>query len=230
MAVMSESSSSFFSFSFFTRLSMARLAKPSFSPPCRWHIRLWTMLRQASLLLGGFTDMMLYDATGHKSKACYLWTHNVHSDQLILALDRYSDIEILIGKQTFLDVNLIRWGKYGGKDFLGKLGKFPEHLCIPGPVGAPGICDTGNCARKEGLSHLTHLFITNQNWVHYHMMEIWVDSIFQIWTTINTLHTLLLCIQLSLKNGLAKILTSLGYGKGKKQMYCFLVCQLTTFT
>lgn len=138
MAVMSESSSSFFSFSFFTRLSMARLAKPSFSPPCRWHIRLWTMLRQASLLLGGFTDMMLYDATGHKSKACYLWTHNVHSDQLILALNRYSDIEILIGKQTFLDVNLIRWGKYGGKDFLGKLGKFPEHAFVrPRTSGCP---------------------------------------------------------------------------------------------
>ena len=52
MAVMSESSSSFFSFSFFTRLSIALLAKLSLSPPCRWHIRLCTMLRQASLLLG----------------------------------------------------------------------------------------------------------------------------------------------------------------------------------
>ena len=62
-AVMSESSSSFFSFSFFTRLSMARLAKPSLSAPCRWHIRLWTMLRQASaLLLGGgpSTDMLTW--------------------------------------------------------------------------------------------------------------------------------------------------------------------------
>ncbi len=64
MAVMSESSSSFFSFSFFTRLSMARLAKPSFSAPCRWHIRLCTMLRQASaLLLGGgpSTDMLTWE-------------------------------------------------------------------------------------------------------------------------------------------------------------------------
>lgn len=52
MAVMSESSSSFFSFSFFTRLSMARLEKASLSPPCLWHIRLCTMLRHASLLVG----------------------------------------------------------------------------------------------------------------------------------------------------------------------------------
>ena len=59
IAVMRESNSSFFSFSFFTRLSMARLAKPSFSPPCRWHIRLCTMLRHASLLLGAFTDILL---------------------------------------------------------------------------------------------------------------------------------------------------------------------------
>lgn len=59
MAAMSESSSSFFSFSFLTRLSMALLAKLSFSPPCRWHIRLCTMLRQASLLLGAPRDMAL---------------------------------------------------------------------------------------------------------------------------------------------------------------------------
>lgn len=52
IAVMRESSSSFFSFSFFTRLSMARLANVSLSPPCLWHIRLCTMLRQASLLVG----------------------------------------------------------------------------------------------------------------------------------------------------------------------------------
>lgn len=60
-AVIRESSSSFFSFSFFTRLSMALLAKPSFSPPCRWHIRLCTMLRQASLLLGGCSATMLQE-------------------------------------------------------------------------------------------------------------------------------------------------------------------------
>lgn len=60
IAVMRESSSSFFSFSFFTRLSMARLAKLSLSPPCRWHIRLCTILRQASLLVGVFViDILL---------------------------------------------------------------------------------------------------------------------------------------------------------------------------
>ena len=52
MAVMSESSSSFFAFSFLTRLSMARLANVSLSPPCLWHMRLCTMLRHASLLVG----------------------------------------------------------------------------------------------------------------------------------------------------------------------------------
>lgn len=61
MAVMRESSSSFFSFSFLTRLSMARLAKLSLSPPCRWHMRLCTMLRHASLLVGVFViDILLY--------------------------------------------------------------------------------------------------------------------------------------------------------------------------
>ncbi len=59
IAVIRESSSSLFSLSFFTRLSMARLAKVSFSPPWRWHIRLWTMLKHASLLLGAFTDILL---------------------------------------------------------------------------------------------------------------------------------------------------------------------------
>lgn len=60
MAVIRESSSSFFSFSFLTRLSIARLAKLSLSPPCRWHIRLCTMLRQASLLVGVFViDILL---------------------------------------------------------------------------------------------------------------------------------------------------------------------------
>lgn len=54
IAVIKESSSSFFSFSFFTRLSIARLEKLSLSPPCRWHIKLCTMLRQASLLVGVF--------------------------------------------------------------------------------------------------------------------------------------------------------------------------------
>ena len=31
---------------------MARLEKLSDSPPWRWHIKLWTMLRQASALVG----------------------------------------------------------------------------------------------------------------------------------------------------------------------------------
>jgi len=39
-------------FSFLTRLSMARLEKLSLSPPWRWHIKLCTMLRQASALVG----------------------------------------------------------------------------------------------------------------------------------------------------------------------------------
>lgn len=63
MAVMRESSSSFFSFSFFTRLSMARFEKASLSPPCRWHIRLCTMLRQASLLVGVLViDILISDS------------------------------------------------------------------------------------------------------------------------------------------------------------------------
>lgn len=52
MAVMRLSSSSLFSFSFFTKLSMALFANDSDSPPCRWHMRLCTILRQASALVG----------------------------------------------------------------------------------------------------------------------------------------------------------------------------------
>ncbi len=73
MAVMRESSSSFFSFSFLTKLSMARLAKPSFSPPCRWHMRLCTILRQASLLLGGFTDILLLWQMGKQNSSINTW-------------------------------------------------------------------------------------------------------------------------------------------------------------
>jgi hypothetical protein len=40
IAVIKLSSSSRFSFNFFTKLSMARLAKLSLSPPCLWHIKL----------------------------------------------------------------------------------------------------------------------------------------------------------------------------------------------
>lgn len=54
MAVISESNSSRFSFSFLTNDSMARLANPSLSPPWRWHINEWTMLRQASADVGAF--------------------------------------------------------------------------------------------------------------------------------------------------------------------------------
>lgn len=54
IAVISESSSSLFSLSFLTSDSMARLAKPSLSPPCLWHMRLCTMLRQASAEVGAF--------------------------------------------------------------------------------------------------------------------------------------------------------------------------------
>lgn len=52
IAVISESSSSLFSFSFFTSDSIARFAKPSLSPPCLWHISECTMLRQASAEVG----------------------------------------------------------------------------------------------------------------------------------------------------------------------------------
>lgn len=39
-------------FSFFTKLSMALLEKLSLSQPCLWHIKLWTMLKQASADVG----------------------------------------------------------------------------------------------------------------------------------------------------------------------------------
>ena len=58
MAVIKLSSSSLFSFSFFTRLSMARLPKLSDSPPCLWHMRLCTMLRHASADVGALVAMM----------------------------------------------------------------------------------------------------------------------------------------------------------------------------
>lgn len=41
-----------FTLSFFTRDSIARLLKPSLSPPWRWHINECTMLKQASALVG----------------------------------------------------------------------------------------------------------------------------------------------------------------------------------
>lgn len=44
-------------FNFFTRLSIARLANPSDSPPCRWHMRLCTILRHASADVGAFDVM-----------------------------------------------------------------------------------------------------------------------------------------------------------------------------
>ena len=52
MAVIRLSSSSLFSLSFLTRLSMALFEKDSDSPPCLWHMREWTMLRQASAEVG----------------------------------------------------------------------------------------------------------------------------------------------------------------------------------
>ena len=48
------SSSSRFSFSFFTRDSIALLLNVSDSPPCLWHMSEWTMLRQASADVGAF--------------------------------------------------------------------------------------------------------------------------------------------------------------------------------
>ena len=52
MAVINESNSSLFSLSFLTNDSMARLANPSLSPPCLWHINEWTIDRQASAEVG----------------------------------------------------------------------------------------------------------------------------------------------------------------------------------
>lgn len=52
IAVINESNSSRFSFSFFTSDSMARFAKLSLSPPCRWHISEWTIDRHASADVG----------------------------------------------------------------------------------------------------------------------------------------------------------------------------------
>ena len=59
IAVIKASSSSLFSFNFLTKLSIARLAKDSLSPPCRWHMRLWTILRQASAEVGACPDIIL---------------------------------------------------------------------------------------------------------------------------------------------------------------------------
>uniref|UniRef100_A0A8W7PUK5 Uncharacterized protein n=1 Tax=Anopheles coluzzii TaxID=1518534 RepID=A0A8W7PUK5_ANOCL len=68
MAVMSESSSSRFSFSFFTSDSIARLEKPSLSPPCRWHISEWTMLRQASALVGAAVGIAAMSRTTERKE------------------------------------------------------------------------------------------------------------------------------------------------------------------
>ena len=61
--VIKASNSSFFSFSFFTNDSIALFANISDSPPCLWHIKLWTMLRQASFEDGVWTAMfvLLFD-------------------------------------------------------------------------------------------------------------------------------------------------------------------------
>ena len=53
MAVTNDSNSSLLSFNFFTSDSIALLANVSDSPPCLWHMRLWTMLAQASNVDGG---------------------------------------------------------------------------------------------------------------------------------------------------------------------------------
>ena len=60
MAVINESSSSLFSLSFLTRDSMALLEKASLSPPCRWHMRLCTMDKQASALVGATEDILAF--------------------------------------------------------------------------------------------------------------------------------------------------------------------------
>ena len=58
IAVIKLSSSSRFSLSFFTKLSIARFEKDSLSPPWRWHIKLWTILRQASAEVGVCVDIV----------------------------------------------------------------------------------------------------------------------------------------------------------------------------
>lgn len=57
IAVINESSSSRFSLSFLTSDSIARLEKPSLSPPCLWHINEWTMLKHASAEVGAVVFM-----------------------------------------------------------------------------------------------------------------------------------------------------------------------------
>lgn len=52
IAVINESNSSRFSFNFLTNDSIARLAKLSLSPPCRWHINEWTIDKHASADVG----------------------------------------------------------------------------------------------------------------------------------------------------------------------------------
>lgn len=125
IAVMSESSSSFFSFSFFTRLSMARLANVSLSPPCLWHIRLCTMLRQASLLVGvlvidilifvsGCTFLRMYayvvDTVSHHQEAGaeMIFTESVKNNSadhkpLKLQKERWQDLKGEDNMQVFED-------------------------------------------------------------------------------------------------------------------------------
>lgn len=54
IAVINESNSSRFSFNFLTNDSIARFAKLSLSPPCRWHINECTIDRHASADVGAF--------------------------------------------------------------------------------------------------------------------------------------------------------------------------------
>lgn len=77
MAVISESSSSLFSLSFFTRDSIALFENPSLSPPCLWHIKLCTILRQASAEVGAFVanpDIPSYKYKKIKISPIYLIT------------------------------------------------------------------------------------------------------------------------------------------------------------
>jgi len=68
-------------FNFFTRLSIARLANPSDSPPCRWHMRLCTILRQASADVGAF-DVMAVISCAENTMQVICNTYDIETRQV----------------------------------------------------------------------------------------------------------------------------------------------------
>lgn len=69
-------------FNFFTRLSMARFEKLSLSPPCRWHIKLCTMLRQASALVGLLLVISIFWLPNLWKENTFLNWHAAQKDNL----------------------------------------------------------------------------------------------------------------------------------------------------